>query len=106
MTNSKSKESAERLQAFLYHWQFLSENVQSALVELVSKHGPTRNAKGFPTPPLAKWSDVEILLMDHDRVRIIVAGISKDFTIAALGLEDKRRGAASISLDKKEADVG
>lgn len=91
MTNSKSKESAERLQVLLYHWQFLSENVQAALVELVSKHGPTPRTKGFPTPPLAKWSDVEILLMDHDRVRIMVAGISKDFTIAALGLEDKRR---------------
>jgi len=92
MMNPKSKELwAEQLQAISYRWQFLPENLQTALVEIVSNYGPKSLLGRFPTPSRARWSDVEIVLTHHDRARIIVAGVSKEYTFADLGLEDKRR---------------
>jgi len=62
-----------------------------SLVEIVTNYGPKTTGPRFPAPTRAKWSDVEILLIDRDKVKVTVAGVSKKYTFKALGLEDKRR---------------
>lgn len=92
MTNLKTKELlVEQLEIIGRSWPFVPEHVRPMFVELISNYGPKPQAGRFPIPSRAKWSDVEILLTDHDRARITVAGVSKDYTLAGLGPEDKRR---------------
>jgi hypothetical protein len=91
MLPKDKRQIASEVETVARHWRFLPGHLQTSILEIVSHYGPASKDTGFPSPPGAKWEDVEILLIDRDCVKVTVGKVSKRYTFQAIGLADKRR---------------
>jgi hypothetical protein len=86
----KRKSWDSGLETIIRHWPHLPDHAQRTLVEMVIHYGPETGRNRFPTPPGSEWTDVEIVLLHTNEVRIAIKGVTQTYTMAGLGLADGR----------------
>ncbi len=85
--NSSSKDNGEKLDEIRETLLKLSEESDTQDGDLVKNHIEVTR---FPSPPGLQWNEITIELMSLENIKINGKEIKKNYTLAELGLLDKR----------------